>query len=161
MNMVSGNKVDGNEVPCLLLPVTENRLLLPTVTVAEMIPYRPPQSKLKQKVPDWFLGELLWRGLTIPMLSFEKISGRQPSPVNQNGQIAIFNNTGVSEQLPFLAISTTGIPHLSRITPEGIQSSQNNHPNNYEIMHVDIDGQQAIIPNVPALERACIELLHL
>ena len=161
MNMLLGDKVDGNEVPCLLLPITKDRLLLPTVTIAEMIPYRPPQSKLKEEAPDWFLGELLWRGLIIPMLSFEKISGREQSPVNQNSQIAIFNNTGVSAQLPFFAISTTGIPRLSRITPDGIQPNENNSPNNYEIMQVDIDGQRAIIPNVPALERACVELLHL
>ena len=161
MSMVLGNKVDSNEVACLLLPITGNRLLLPTVTVAEMIPYRPPQSKLKQEVPDWFLGELLWRGLTIPMLSFEKISGREQSPVNKNSQIAIFNNTGINAQLPFFAISTTGIPHLNRVTPDGIKRNENDHPNNYEIMRVDIDGQQAVIPNVSALEQACVELLHL
>ena len=75
-------------------------------------------------------------------------------------QISIFNNTGVNTQLPFFAIPTTGIPHLSRISPETIKAVKT-EPGPYETMHVNIDGGVAVIPDISSLERACVEALNL
>lgn len=149
------------EVPCLLLPVTFGQLLLPTVTIAEMMPYQSPQPKT-QKTPPWFLGDLFWRGLTIPLVSFEQMTGRDSAAVGDDSQVAVFNHTGVNDQLPFLAIPTTGIPRLSRITSEEIVALTKVEVKPYEIMHVSISGgEAAIIPDVSALESACVELLGL
>ena len=150
----------GNEVPCLIIPVDNGQLVLPTVTVAEMIPYRQPQRHAGQDAPTWFLGRLPWRGLTVPLLSFEAINGLDAPAIQASSQISIFNNTGVNAQLPFLAIPTTGIPHLSRITPESIKATET-ETRPYETMHVNIDGGVAVIPDISSLERACSEFLGL
>lgn len=118
MNMPLEPQVIGDEVHCLLIPIVNGQLLLPTVTVAEMIPYRSPQLKTDQQMPEWFLGDLSWRGLTVPMLCFENITGQSLPESETYNQVAILNNTGVNPKLPFFAIPATGIPHLSRITPD-------------------------------------------
>ena len=161
MDTLLDHQISGNELSCLLLPIADSQLLLPTFTVAEMIPYRPLQPKAGREMAEWFLGNLPWRGLAVPILSFEKITGHELPPVNVNSQISIFNNTGVNERLPFLGIPTTGIPHLSRITREGIHVAVNVDLKPYEIMHVDIADGEAVIPDVSALEHACADLLGL
>ena len=160
MDTLLEHQVDSNEVPCLLIPMANSQLLLPTVTIAEMIPYQSPQKKADPEMPQWFLGYLPWRGLTVPMLSFERITGQDSPEIDGSSQISVFNNTGVSAQLPFLAIPTTGIPHLSRITPERIIKTDI-EPKPYEIMCVSIADEEAIIPDVSALEHSCADLLGL
>ena len=57
----------------LLVPLADRTLLLPNVAVAELIPYRAPQ--VTEGTPDWFLGQIAWRDLRLPLLSFEAASG--------------------------------------------------------------------------------------
>lgn len=156
------DQIAGDEVPCLLLPIANGQLLVPTVTIAEMMAYRSPQPPpVEQETPEWFLGYLPWRGLTIPMLSFEVIIGQHLAKIGDHSQIAVFNNTGVNANLPFLAIPTTGIPHRSRITSEGILELTDVSPKPYEVMHVDITGEKAIIPDISKLQHACVEVMGL
>ena len=53
-----------------IIPLTDMNLVLPNTSIAEVIGYSKP-SPVK-KSPDWFLGMMNWRGLTIPIVSFEK-----------------------------------------------------------------------------------------
>ena len=56
----------------LLVPLADRTLLLPNVAVAELIPYRAPQTS--EGMPGWFLGQVAWRDLRLPLLSFEAAS---------------------------------------------------------------------------------------
>ena len=57
----------------LLVPLADRTLLLPNVAVAELIPYRAPQ--VSEGAPAWFLGQIAWRDLSLPLFSFEAASG--------------------------------------------------------------------------------------
>lgn len=52
----------------LVVPLADRALLLPNVAVAELIPYRTPPAMAG--MPDWFLGQVAWRDLSLPLLSF-------------------------------------------------------------------------------------------
>src|SRR5690606_11369984 len=54
---------------CLAIPLADRTLLIPNVVVAELIPYRAPQPSAG--MPAWFLGQINWRDLRLPLLSFE------------------------------------------------------------------------------------------
>lgn len=56
----------------LLLPLSDRTLLLPNVAVAELIAYRNPQ--VAAGLPQWYLGQVAWRDLRLPLLSFEAAS---------------------------------------------------------------------------------------
>ena len=71
--VVSENSV--SSLTGLLMPLADRILLLPNVAVAELIPYRAPQ--VSEGMPDWFLGQIAWRDLRLPLLSFEAASGAQ------------------------------------------------------------------------------------
>ena len=163
MEALSEDEITVGEVSCFLLPINNGQLLLPTFSVAEIItldpnqPDQQPKPRLGQEMPEWFVGDLPWRGLIIPMLSFEVITGRK-SATSENSKVAVLNKVDSDLPLSFFAISITGIPHRSRINPEGIAELNDIDPKPYEVMHVGVGDEKAIIPDVSALQNACMRL---
>ena len=129
--------------------------LLPTVAVAEIVPYSRPQPE--ENAPDWFLGMFNWRDLQVPLLSFEVINGEAKTGVNPRSRIAVLNNTGLSDELPFIAIEAQDIPRLARVNPEEISEVEGAQKKSFESMHVTLAGEEAVIPNVTALEQAYLD----
>ena len=60
------------KLPTFLVPLQKSNILLPRNSVAELIPYEPLQRI--QNTPDWFLGLLSWRGVQVPVFSFEMLT---------------------------------------------------------------------------------------
>ncbi len=151
-NAPNTQQIDSEEVASLLIPMEQRTLLMPTVSVAEMVPWKMPVPVLN--APDWFMGMFLWRERQVPLLSFEVINGEARAPIHNRCRVAILNNTGESEDLPFIAIATQGIPRLARVNDREISQIENVVVKPFELMHVSLAGELAIIPNVAALEQA-------
>lgn len=144
-----------NEVASLLIPVVDRVLLVPTVTVAEMVPYTEPRRD--PEAPDWFLGTINWREIQVPILCFEVLNGGQMPEYNNKCRVAIMNNAGVDESLPFLGIATQGIPRLSRVKPDEIHELAEMSTKRFEMMVVSLAGETVAIPDVVALEQAYLD----
>jgi len=142
------------EVPSLLIPVGGRTLLVPTVSIAEIAPFSHASGE--QDAPDWYLGKIQWRDQQVPLLSFEVINGEARPAIHSRCRVAVFNNTGVSEDLPFLALPTQGIPRLARVNAEEL-SQREAATKAFELMHVSLAGENAVIPDVAALERAYLD----
>jgi hypothetical protein len=63
---------DDLDLPTFVIPLYKSILLIPNATVAEIIAYEPLQRV--QGSPDWFLGFLGWRGVQVPVVSFEMLT---------------------------------------------------------------------------------------
>lgn len=151
-------KVDNiavEEVPSLLIPMGGCTLLVPTVSIAEMAPFS--HASAEQDAPDWYLGKIQWRDQLVPLLSYEMINGEACPTIHSRCRVAVFNNTGVSEELPFFALPTQGIPRLARVTADELSQRQDEPTKAFELMHVSLAGEHAVIPNVDALERAYLD----
>ena len=144
-------------LPSLMIPFEGRVLLAPTVTVAEMVTYRRPEPI--EQAPDWLLGYFQWRDQQVPLLSFERLCGEELADTRPKSRIAVFNSTGASDDLPFIAVPTTGIPTLSRVTPDSIAELDDIEPKPFETMHVVVNGEVAVIPDVAALEAVYIDWL--
>ena len=145
------------EVASLLIPIQGRLLLAPNVTVAEIVPVS--QVIPVQDAPVWYLGNCAWREQTIPLLSFEVMNGEDKPGVAARSRFAVLNTTGVNESLPFIAILTQGLPRLARVTEEEITQREDADNKPYELMHVSWAGEEAVIPDVEAIERAFLEYL--
>jgi len=153
---------DINEIPSILIPIASGQLLIPTVSVAEMIPFQAPQpdsSITAKNQANWFLGNLYWRGTKVPMFSYEAMGGDHMAPIQPDSQVVILNSIGLSPKVPFVCFPTQGIPHLSRVMPTEISEVSGLPLAECDLMHVSIAGSQAIIPNIEILERNCLTLL--
>jgi chemosensory pili system protein ChpC len=96
----------------LLMPLSDRTLLLPNVAVAELIPYRAPQ--VTEGMPDWFLGQIAWRDLRLPLLSFEAASDGQ-TVVNSGSRVAVINALGGRPMVKFIAVLVQGIPRSIKL----------------------------------------------
>ncbi|WP_317931437.1 chemotaxis protein CheW [Halioxenophilus sp. WMMB6] len=143
-------------LPCLLLPIADRNLLLPTVSVAEMVPYNLPSRG--GRGPEWYLGEVHWRNTMVPLISYEVINGGSNPGIAPRSRIAVLNATGISDQLPFIGILTQGIPRLAQVENAHIRELTDVLGNAYDLMNVAIAAEEATIPNIEALELAFLNL---
>lgn len=147
------------EVASLLIPLQGRTLLAPNVTVAEIVPVATITPV--QDAPAWYLGNCAWREQTIPLLSFEVMNGEDRPGIAPRSRFAVINTTGQHESLPFIAILTQGLPRLARVTEEEITAREDAETKPFELMQVSWAGEEAVIPNVEAMERAFLDYLHL
>lgn len=147
------------EVASLLVPLQGRMLLVPNVTVAEIVPVS--QVTPIQDAPEWYLGNCLWREQIIPLLSFEVLNGEMKPSVGSRSRFAVLNTTGMNESVSFIAIVTQGIPRLARVNEEEITEREDADNKPYELMHVSWAGEEAVIPNIAAIEQTFLDYLHL
>ena len=132
----------------LLVPLADRMLLVPNVALAELIPYRAPQSA--QGTPPWFLGQVSWRDLTLPLLSFEAASGGQPS-TGAGSRVAVLNALGGRDHVKLIALLVQGIPRSVKVDPNLARSDVPLAP--LELDAVNLGDVQARIPDLIALEQ--------
>jgi len=145
-----------SELASLLIPLQGSLLLVPNVSLAEIVP--PGRIDTVAGSPDWYLGDYQWRDLSIPLLSFECLqAGVQPRQ-SDRARVAIFNTTGVTDQINFFSLMTQGLPRLARVTPDELQV-RDGERRSYEQMRVNWAGEAAVIPDLPALEEVVLNYL--
>lgn len=145
------------EIASLLIPLQGQTILLPNVTVAEIVPTSAIQPI--QDAPHWYLGNCVWRELTVPVLSIEAINGETVPPVHSRARFAVLNTTGINENLPFIAVLTQGLPRLARVNEEEIREREDAENRIADLMHVSWAGEFTVIPNVPAIEQTFLAYL--
>jgi chemosensory pili system protein ChpC len=146
------------EVASLLIPLQGQSILLPNVTVAEIIPSSPVQSI--ENAPLWYLGNFQWRELTVPLLSLEALNGEATPNIHSRARFAVLNTTGLHNDLPFIAILTQGLPRLARVNEDEISAREDAENCRYDLMHVSWAGEYTLIPDIPAIEQTFLEYLH-
>lgn len=146
-----------DELVTFLIPTTGKLLLLPNVTVAEILRYQAVEQP--DDSPNWYLGVMPWRGQDIPLVSFEALNEEpfQAGAARQN--IAVLNGISDPQRLPFWALVTQGSPRLLRIEPEEI-AALNEAPARTgpaEKLHVSTNGELACIPDLEYIETSILK----
>ncbi|AEA85950.1 chemotaxis protein CheW [Stutzerimonas stutzeri] len=140
---------DAESLTGLLMPLADRMLLVPNVAVAELIPYRAPQAV--QGMPAWFLGQVQWRDLSLPLLSFEAASSGEPQPVGSAARVAVLNAVGGRDHVKFIALLVQGIPHSIKVDASLARADVELAP--LELDAVNLGDMQARIPDLVGLEQ--------
>ena len=140
---------DAESLTGLLMPLADRMLLVPNVAVAELIPYRAPQAV--QGMPAWFLGQVQWRELSLPLLSFEAASSGEPQPVGSAARVAVLNAVGGRDHVKFIALLVQGIPHSIKVDASLARADVELAP--LELDAVNLGDMQARIPDLVGLEQ--------
>lgn len=139
------------------LPVSNGKLLLPNVSVAEVVDFQDPEGELDSDCPA-YLGKVKWRGLMLPLVAYELANGEN-FELSDSARIAVINSVGEqSKKMPFFALVTQGIPRLVKINEESIESSED-EPGKADAACVKVDGELATIPNLKVLETMLLNYL--
>ena len=142
-----------------VLPMRKMGALLPQESVAEVIPYEPLQRV--EDSPDWLLGLLGWRGVQVPVLSFEMLTAQRASFSLfsvASASLVIVRGTSDQAALPFYAVVSQTVPDTYEINAEmlfetGEASAQT------EISKVRFNNDVYSIPNLDYIEAAVLNAL--
>ncbi|MDT8383595.1 MAG: chemotaxis protein CheW [Gammaproteobacteria bacterium] len=103
-----------------LLPLSGMNLVLPNTCIAEVINLQPIEPIAD--APQWLLGMTSWRGVNIPVISFEQANGADPDAPSRTTRIAVLNSSEAGTELPFYGLLTQGIPKLLAVQKADINS---------------------------------------
>ncbi|MGD8515070.1 MAG: chemotaxis protein CheW [Granulosicoccaceae bacterium] len=138
-----------------MIPLEGEHLLLPNTAIAEIIGHtkaEPLPDSLKN-TPDWLIGMLAWRGVSIPLVSLETLMGGKIAEPSPRARIAVINAIGGKAKSAFFAVATQGIPRLVSVSKERINPVDDNQQSGTGVhCHVVIDGETAMIPNIEEIE---------
>ncbi|MBK8102523.1 MAG: chemotaxis protein CheW [Cellvibrionales bacterium] len=152
-NTQTANAQAVRDIPSMLLPVQDKQLLLPGVSVAEIVNFSYPECP--ENAPAWFLGYIQWRQMAVPLLSFEMLNQQTPEHYSGVRRIAVLNNTGLDESIPFIAIVLQGIPRLLRILPQDLSEVTDMELGAAEMAAMNTSmGETVLLPDISVLEQA-------
>ena len=141
---------EGSALACVLIPLNGTHLLLPSVTVAEIVPWR--RVRRDAESPPWCLGVLGWRGEPVPVVQFEVLNGATDPMSGKSGRcLVIMNRTRRASGRAFYALAAAGLPRIVHLTDEDVQN-QPVQLRSAETATVRIGTEQAIVPNLSYLE---------
>jgi len=107
------------ELYSLLIPLANERLIVPRASVAEVIAYQAPDEM--QGAPPWYLGTIGWNGRNVPVASFEGACGHAIPSAGGRTRIVVFYCLGDKLQSGFFGLLTQGFPQLVRVNPDVIK----------------------------------------
>ena len=139
----------GSDINCVLLPIGQLGLLVPSVCVAEVLPWR--RIREVSNSPDWLLGTLAWRGDAIPVVRFETINGATDEQPRESECVAVMNRCRTAHGEPFYAIATDGLPRMIQVGEEDIVAEQM-HLGIAESAAIKLGTEQVRIPNLGYVE---------
>ncbi|ARN73711.1 chemotaxis protein CheW [Oceanicoccus sagamiensis] len=149
--------IAANELATLLIPMSGKQLVLPNVSVAEIIPYIEPQAD--DDKPDWYLGAFNWRNTDVPLVSFEAMNGESSGGQGKDRRIAVLNGLVDNQRLPFCGIVTEGVPRLMRIMPDEVSADEGATKGPSELSSVMVSGEKAVIPDVDFIQQEVLNVL--
>ena len=154
MKMTEAIKQKKHEIQAYIVPWrVDCSLLLPTTVVAEVLQHMEVSPAATGA--DWIEGVIRWRGLLVPMLSFDAVAGIHPKVTNKKNRMLICRSSSYSDTYPFVAISFYGLPRLVFLSESSLQVLESDNETHEWpfIAKVDIEGTVVYIPDIEKLCR--------
>ncbi len=140
------------ELYSLLVPLVDERLIVPRACVAEVVRYTPPVQRDGNQ--NWMLGSIGWNGRDLPVVTFEGAIGKDvPAPTGRT-RVVVFNSSTGSVRSGFFGVLTQGFPQLVRVNREVLQlESKDAWPADAPVLcRVKMINEFPLIPNLERLE---------
>ena len=104
------------ELYSLLVPLVDERLIIPRACVAEVVRYTTPEHREGNQ--NWMLGTMSWNGRDLPVVSYEGAIGKDiPAPTGRT-RVVVFYASGGKLKTGYFGIITQGFPQLVRVNRE-------------------------------------------
>jgi len=151
------NEVPSNELYSLLVPLAEERLIVPRACVAEVITWQAPEPM--EGTPPWYLGTITWSGRPVPVISFEATCGHAlPAP---GGRTRIVILVAISSKLTggYFGVITQGFPQLVRVNSDILKPDATRiFPERMPVLcQVSMLNESPLIPDFERLEQMISE----
>ena len=147
------------EIRCIVAPLTYGHVLVPNIVVAELMDFTMPETL--RRAPDWILGELVWNGWQVPVISFEHlISDGAANTVTSKARILVIKTLGESIQVNYIGLIIQGLPRLKKITADNLLENLADELPEGVFSEVSIDDLEAMIPELSSLTQLVEEAAY-
>ncbi len=146
-----------DELYSLLVPLSEDRLILPRACVAEVVRYTQPEQQPGSQ--NWMLGTINWNGRELPVVAFEGTIGKDiPAPTGRTRVVVFYSSTG-KIKTGYFGVLTQGFPQLVRVNREVLKlESTEGWPEDAPVLcRVKMINEYPLVPDLEALEDMIIE----
>lgn len=114
---------DEREIACVLVTLHDRQLLLPNVTVAEVV--RMQRIQAVGNAPEWLLGMTSWRGKIVPVLSPEHVLAERDDPEppvrSPSCSLLVMNRSRPIEGVEFYVMLARAMPRMLWVAAEDLQ----------------------------------------
>ena len=146
------------EIRCLILTLKKENVLVASAAVAEILSVENVEAIADS--PEWLVGEIKWRGVSVPLLSFEAAGGDTEAIANRNMQVAVLYILNDDSELSssYIGMVISGVPHVSRFTADQIVVDKDITDEHSMIaQRVKVNGVSMSILDIDAMENMIID----
>ena len=143
---------EANELYSLLIPLAEDRLIVPRACVAEVVRFSSPEQEAGAH--DWMLGNVSWNGRALPVVSFEGAFGKDVPAITGRTRIVVFYASTGKLKTGYFGVLTQGFPQLVRVNKDVLQlHSTDGWPQDAPVLcRVKMINEFPLIPDLDRLE---------
>ena len=147
------------ELYSLLVPLAEDRLIVPRACVVEVVRYTEPDTEAGAH--KWMMGNVSWNGRELPVASFEGTLGKEVPVSTGRTRIVVFYATTGQLKTGFFGVLTQGFPQLVRVNKDVLQlDSTEGWPDTAPVLcKVKMINEFPLIPDLERLENMLAEEL--
>jgi chemosensory pili system protein ChpC len=140
------------ELYSLLVPLADDRLIIPRACVAEVVRYSKPDQEPGSQ--NWMLGNINWNGRELPVVAFEGTIGKDIPAVTGRTRIVVFYGSSGQLKTGFFGILTQGFPQLVRVNREVLKlDATEGWPDGAPVLcRVKMINEYPLVPNLENLE---------
>jgi chemosensory pili system protein ChpC len=140
------------ELYSLLIPLNQNRLIVPRNCVAEVVRYTQPEKPPDS--PAWLQGFVPWNDLRVPVVCFEELCGLPCMVPGGRTRIAIFNSMAGKLETGYLGILTEGFPQLVRVNRDVMElDDQQSWPEDGPVIcQIKMINEYPLVPDIERVE---------
>ena len=143
---------EADELYSLLVPLSEERLIVPRACVAEVVRFSEP--KQEAGAHNWMLGTVNWNGRDLPVVSFEGTLGKEIPVATGRTRIVVFIGSTGQLKTGFFGAITQGFPQLVRVNRDVLKfDSADGWPKKAPVLcRVKMINEYPLIPDLEQLE---------
>lgn len=143
---------EAEELYSLLVPLADDRLIVPRACVAEVVRYTSP-SELAGSA-DWLLGSINWSGRQLPVVSFEGTIGKESPVTTGRTRVVVFYATTGALKSGYFGVITQGFPQLVRVNREVLKlEAKDGWPESAPVLcRVKMINEYPLVPHLARLE---------
>ncbi len=148
---------EAEELYSLLVPLSDDRLIVPRTCVAEVIRFSKPEQR--EGGQSWMLGTISWNGRDLPVVAFEGAIGKDVPAITGRTRIVVFYASSGRIKSGHLGIVTQGFPQLVRVNREVLRlDAAEGWPEGSPVLcRVKMINEFPLIPHLEKLEAMIAE----
>ena len=148
------------ELYSLLIPIRNERLLVPRMCVAEVIAFVDTARSRDDAAPAWYLGAIEWNNRRLPVVSFDSQREDERKSKRARTRVVVFH--AITQELKggYYGILTQGFPQLVRVNADvlGLETEQPLPEGFPALCRARMIHEYPLIPDVEQIERMIAEL---